>query len=666
MFNPVPMKFLKAVILSRDKRGVLRGLGKLGVLHLAEAPAGTETAPIAPPDNAEERSRCNALIARIDSLLDDFRKSAGDLQENAGETAAPDEPVPLATAEAEVAKIEAACASLKKRIAEMETHAGAVQTVVEQLNSFRDVNLPFSELGKFSFLHFAIGNIPADNIEMLRDKLAGNVVLLELPRSRKDRAVVAVTSRTGRFAMETALGKSGFKAEKIQVDEGQTLADMISTSSADYTKATASLEEMKLAEKGLASGSIRPLRLYRAAAQEEIRILEAEEKFPHTSLTTLITGWIPSDAEEKISAKLSEITGGRCVVETAKPEDIPDVKVPVLLRHSWFLRPFEMLVAGYGMPGYHDLEPTLFVALTYMLMFGMMFGDVGHGLVLLAGGLVAVFKGASRKVRDAGTIVSFAGVSSIIFGFIYGSFFGLESFHHRALWKDPLEGDPMDIMKLAIATGVLVISIGLVLNIVNCIRKREWGHGLFGGFGVVGALFYWGILGCFIKYLVSQDHTVSTTLLAAVIIIPLLGWTLYPPIAHTIARRKEAASGAGFGEAEGGGFVQHFMEALVESFETVLSYMANTISFVRIAAYAMSHAAVLMATFAVAKVVGDAGAGIPKLLVIILGNFIAIALEGVVAGVQALRLEYYEFFGKFFAGGGQAFEPFRLDDNSKK
>lgn len=104
------------------------------------------------------------------------------------------------------------------------------------------------------------------------------------------------------------------------------------------------------------------------------------------------------------------------------------------------------------------------------------------------------------------------------------------------------------------------------------------------------------------------------------------------------------------------------MESCVGAFEAILSYLANTISFVRLAAYAMSHAALLFAAFMVAKEVKGipfVGGGI-SIVIIILGNFVAIVLEGVIASVQALRLEYYEFFGKFFSGSGKPFEPFYI------
>lgn len=665
MFKPVPMIYLRAVVLSRDERNVLRGLGSLGVLQLAAAEAGPETAPVAPPDNGDELEQCGSLVSRIASLEKEFAKDLpdGPAGKNRRE-AEDDEILPRSFIEADVGRIEKELAGLKGRVSEAETRTGAIQTVMEQLTSFKDVDLPFSELDKFSFLHFAVGSIASEKLDEVKDQVAGNVVLIPLPRGGGRDALVAITSRTGRFAMETALKSSGFRPETLAVDKQSTIQEMLDRSAADKENEEKALHQAELARKGLAMTSAPLLKRYREALLAERCVLEAEQKFPHTSLTTLITGWVPAESLEATRARLDEVTSGRCVVETATPDEVPGLKVPVLLRHNWFLRPFELLVAGYGLPGYHDLEPTLFVALTYMLMFGMMFGDAGHGLVLLIGGLCAVFSGKSRKVKDMGGLVSLAGVASLVFGIIYGSFFGLKGFRKYALWHDPIEGDPLELMKVAVVTGIVVLSVGLVLNIVNHFRKRDWSGGLFGSYGVAGALFYWGAIGLFLKAELatgSEGGGLMGLLLAVVVILPVVIWILRAPLSEAFSRiRAKRAREEDAGEKKDGVF-QYFLEAGVETFETILSYMTNTISFIRLAAYAMSHAAVLMATFLIADSVGEMpGAGLAKTLIVIAGNLLAIVLEGIIAAVQALRLEYYEFFGKFFGGGGEAFEPFRF------
>ena len=660
------MLYLRAVVLLRDERNVLRGLGDLGVVHTTKSEPGPEAAPIAPPNNAIEMQRCDELVSRIDALLEAFGKPVDAAQAEDGQNAAVPAQISLYEAEHRVSAIETALESLNKRTAEAETRCTTVRTVVEQLNSFKQVNLPFSELGNFSFLHFAIGSMPSAKIDELRDELADNVVLLPLPRNESNSALVAVTSRTGRFAMESTLKKEGFKKETVVLDEGKTLNDLIEKSQEEAEASDRTLRDLSLAKRGLAADHAGELLELRASVVAEKSVLEAEEQFSHTTLTTLITGWVPEPDATRVTDRLQEITDGRCAVETLSPEQVPDVKVPVLMRHSWFLRPFEMLVSGYGTPTYHDLEPTLFVAITYMLMFGMMFGDAGHGLVLLLAGLGIVFSSKREKTRDVGTLVSLAGAASIFFGLIYGSFFGLESFQKYALWPGRksldhlVQTEPMAIIKLAIATGVAVISVGVVLNIVNRIRKRDWRGGFLGGFGVVGALFYWGGIGLMLKFAAIRSHGLGLAAIGLFIVLPLVIWILYLPISQALRNRRQRKAMDAGGEEESLGM--SIVESAIEAFETVLSYMSNTVSFIRIAAYAMSHAAILMATFVLAdKVVGaSAGGGVPRLLVIILGNLIAIILEGIIAAVQAMRLEYYEFFSKFFPGGGEEFKPFKL------
>ncbi len=666
MFKPVPMLYLRAVVLSRDERNVLRGLGDLGVVHTTKSEAGPESAPIDPPDNAAEMGRCDELVERIDALLEAFAQPVDATSDLDASNAPSPEPIALFEAERRVAAIEQALDSLTRRTSEAETRCKTVRTVVEQLSSFKQVNLPFSELANFSFLHFAIGSMPSAKIDELRDELADNVVLLPLPRNESDSALVAVTSRTGRFAMETVLKKEGFKKETVVLDEGKTLNDFIAKSQEEAEAADRTLSDLALAKRGLAADHAGELRQMRASVIAEKSVLGAEEQFAHTAQTTLVTGWVPKPDAARVTDRLQEITEGRCAVETLAPEQVPDVKVPVLMRHSWFLRPFEMLVSGYGTPSYHDLEPTLFVALTYMLMFGMMFGDAGHGLVLLLAGLGIVFSSKRDKTRDVGTLVSLAGAASIFFGLIYGSFFGLESFQKYALWPGHksldhlVQTEPMAIITLAIATGIAVISIGVILNIVNRVRKRDWRGGLFGGFGIIGALFYWGVIGLILKFAAIRSHGLVFAAVGLFIVLPLVIWILYLPISQAIRNRRQRRAMGAQDEEEGLGM--SIVESAIEAFETVLSYMSNTVSFIRIAAYAMSHAAILMATFILAdKVVGaDAGGGVPRLIVIVIGNLTAIILEGIIAAVQAMRLEYYEFFSKFFSGGGEEFKPFKL------
>jgi V/A-type H+-transporting ATPase subunit I len=647
------MMRLRAVVLVRDERTVLRGLGELGVIQLVRTKAGPDTAPLAPPDYAPERARGEALRTRVAELRRRLEISPPPGIRSEFKI------LTLAEIEEALLVLEQHAGGLIKKRDALQNQWGQVAALVEQMETYRSAEIPFDQLDESSFLHFAIGRMPEGNLDALREKTGDNVVLLPLPGDAN--ALVAITSRKGRYALDTALQQTGFQREKVSVPEGQTPALIAEEGGKEQARLAAELKQVQSELAGLAESTAPVLTEMDRAVDTELRMLAAQESFPHTAATVLMTGWVPAAELPSVEQRLKQLTGGRCVIESTPPGGVPDGEIPVLLRHPRLLRPFEMLTTGYGVPGYRELEPTLFVAITFVLMFGMMFGDTGHGAVLVLGGLAAWLTGHVRKVRDLGILIMLAGASSMVFGLVYGSFFGLERFKKYALWHDPLEGDPMSLMGAAIGVGVLIISLGLILNMINRFRKRDFAGGFLDKFGVAGALFYWGVLALLLKYAALKRSGLSGMALILVVALPLTVWVLKEPVAYVLKSRRGPAG------AHSGSFFEAVMESCVEAFEAVLGYMANTISFVRLAAYAMSHAAILMATFVMAaEVKKAAGGGVLSVLVIIAGNLIAILLEGIIAAVQTLRLEYYEFFGKFFSGDGHPFMPFRLGAADEK
>lgn len=649
MFSATPMMRLSAVVLQHDERTVLRGLGELGAVQLVRTKAGPETAPLDPPDHTPERTQGEALRVRIAELRQRLELAAPAM--------APSGIAILTLTEIEEALLDLeqrTAAKLEKRDA-LQQQWGQVAALVEQMEVYRNVEIPFEKLDESSFLHFAVGRLPEGNLDALRERAEKNVVLLPLKGGEGPDALVAVTSRKGRYALDTALEQTGFQRETVSVPEGRTPVLIAEEGGREQERLAEELKQARFELTKLAEATAPVLEEMERAIDTELHMLVAEESFPHTVATVLMTGWVPEAELPLVERRLRELTNGRCVIESTPPGNVPDAEIPVLMRHPRLLRPFEILTTGYGVPGYRELEPTLFVAITFMLMFGMMFGDVGHGAVLALGGLAAMLTRHARKIRDLGVLLLMAGASSMLFGWIYGSCFGLESFRKYALWRDPLEGDPIALMRAAVGTGVLIISIGMLLNIINRFRKRDFAGGFFDKFGVIGALFYWGGLALMLKYAALKRYGLTGLALALVIALPLAVWVLREPVVYVFKSRR------GKSAEQDDNLFQVFMEAFVETFEAVLAYMANTISFVRLAAYAMSHAAILMATFVLAHEMKEmAGGDVFSVLVIIAGNLVAILLEGVIAAVQALRLEYYEFFSKFFAGDGQAFVPFRL------
>jgi V/A-type H+-transporting ATPase subunit I len=644
------MEQLAIVVLDRDKRAVLRALGELGVMELRRTPTGPESAPVPPPDPAAGLARCEHLVSRVEEL----RSALG----NAApiEDRQPPREISLEQAQAHFEAIEKRADAVLKRRQRLLERWTELSTVCKTLSCYRGLDIPLDGTDSHSFLHFVAGSLPAENFQSLQQEVGANATMFPLPIREGRHPLLAMTTRQGKPSLETALDHAGFHREELPVIEGATVDSLSETSTREQASVTAELQKANEEVSRFAAKVAAALARIARAATTERHLLEAGRNFPRTQTAVLISGWVPTDDTEALEQRMSEVTGGRCVIETAAPEKTPPEQIPVLLRHPRLLRPFEMLVTAYGLPSYQELEPTLFVALSYLLMFGMMFGDAGHGAVLATGGLIALLAGRAINVRDMGVLLLFAGLSSMVFGIVYGSYFGLPQLKKYALWHDPLEGDPMALMYRAIEFGVVMMSLGLILNILNRFRRGDVLGGFLDKFGVAGLLFYWGTLTLLTQHAAFQSNGVTNLAAGVFLVLPMMGWALKEPLAYLRSPRGAKDSG------EADGFANALLESLVGAFEAVLSYLANTISFVRLAAYAMSHAALLVAAFMVAEQVRQLsfGGDLLSVLVIIAGNLVAIVLEGIIASVQALRLEYYEFFGKFFSGTGQPFRPFHL------
>ena len=377
-------------------------------------------------------------------------------------------------------------------------------------------------------------------------------------------------------------------------------------------------------------------------------LLRARVLFGKVDRSYLVSGWIPATLVAKLKEALAQELGDRAEVEVLSPEAIPGaregvLKIPILFNNPYLLRPFERLTKAYGTPAYGEVEPTAFLAVSFLLMFGLMFGDVGQGGVLFLLGYV-IFRRFFRYT-DYGVILMECGVASVIFGFLYGSVFGVEDLL-PALWFSPMK-DIAYFIKIAVLFGVGAISLGLILSFINALRLKT---PRLPAAGLLAALIYWILAGLGVRYLLTGalawDFWVAAgvsgvTLLMGIIYILQRLW-LAPPPAEAVT--------------EGAGV--RLLEGIIEVVDGTIRFVANTISFIRIAAFALAHAGLFIAVFSLADTLNRmGGGGVVYWLTIVVGNVVIILLEGLVVSIQIVRLEYYEFMSKFFHGGGEPFKP---------
>lgn len=645
MFKPVSMCRLRLILLEQDERAVLCYLGIKGAAQLTRLPAGPETAPLPPRDRRENLARMDNVLSRLGNLRRSLDLPPADISFQISE-------VTPAPAESDLEAMEKEAGEWMQRRQLLRQQVADTATVTEQLSDYGNLELPLDAPDDSSFLHFVTGSLPAKNVA--RFDAGPEMALLPLRERDGRQIVIAISTRQNRPVLDRALNELGFQTGRLPVVAGCSATELLHKSESDRQKAGEELKGLDARLLALGRKFSPVLQQMEIATIAERQLLDAEQNFSRTENSILLTGWLPNTETIEVERHIRQITRGCCIVEVTPAEQLDTEEIPVLLTNPRWLRPFAMLVTAYGLPGYRELEPTLFVAISYLLMFGMMFGDIGHGFIftLIGAGLLIFNRGSAA--RDLGLLLSFAGVSSMVFGALYGSCFGIEWFKKYALWRDPLAGDPMSLMFTAIGIGIALISLGLVLNTINRFRHGDITGALLDKFGLAGGVFYWLALILAAK---SAEVHARGLFLPAVLLLAVMAvaWAINEPI-HAFRHRHAGAS-------TGTGLFNVAMESFVSVFEGLLSYFANTISFVRLAAYAMSHAALLLAAFMIADDVKhfSYGGGFLAVMVIIAGNLVALVLEGIVASVQALRLEYYEFFGKFFSGGGKPFQPFCLN-----
>ena len=359
----------------------------------------------------------------------------------------------------------------------------------------------------------------------------------------------------------------------------------------------------------------------------------------------ILCGWMPESDAERFRRDIDGDDSLFCILE--EQDHRPYQQPPTKLKNPKIFKPFEMYIRMYGLPAYNEMDPTWFVAITYSFIFGAMFGDVGQGLVLFIGGML-LYK---FKKMDLAGIIGTAGIFSVFFGFMFGSIFGFEDVL-PALWLRPVEhmstvpfvGKLNTVFIISIAFGMCIILICMVFHIINGRKSHSVEDIFFDTNALAGLVFYGAVAAVVVLYMTGHALP-GTAVLVIMFVIPLLVIFLKEPLTRLVERKSEIMP-----KQKGMFFVQGFFEL----FEVLLSYFSNTLSFVRIGAFAVSHAAMME----VVLMLAGAESGNPNIVVVILGNLFVTAMEGLVVGIQVLRLEYYEIFSRFYKGTGREFQPF--------
>ena len=531
------------------------------------------------------------------------------------------------------------------RRADLEDRIQDNQRDVEDLEKFSQLPSSLDEIYRLDYVRFRFGRMPRESYDALTVKISQmeEIILYPTKLEKEYAYLVYVTPKSCVDRSDSFMNALGFERMRLTAQakgSADETAQMLEEENRQCHQALQELETQYA--EALTSEHDKLLTAY-----SYVRFMygagEIRKYAVHSGTNGfMLCGWAPEQDVDAIRQRLAPFPDA--VLTDDAPSSVKNETPPVLLKNNFWARLFQPFTEMYGLPAYHEFDPTFLMAVTYSILFGIMYGDVGQGLVLIALG-VFLYR---RKGMWLGGILGSVGVFSVIFGFVFGSFFGYE---HLIPGFHVLESgqNATRILIVSAAIGAVLIVMMMVINIINGIRQKDLKKIFFTNNSLAGLVFYLAVVIGAVVMLTTGKKVFSGIYIVCLIVIPILIMFCQEPLGKLVAKRKDWKP-----ESIGGFIAENFFEM----FEVLLSFVTNTVSFLRVGAYAICHAGMMLVVYTLA---GDPA----NPVVLVLGNIIVMGIEGLMVCIQVLRLEFYEMFGRFYESGGKKFEPQIIDCTKK-
>jgi V/A-type H+-transporting ATPase subunit I len=628
--------------------------------------------------SSSPRSLDHAAFRHIQDNLERLRSAAAFLGIDLPAEPEEDTMLPTEAEEVLTGKFQEGVSSLISRENEAAQEKRKVEEALNEARAFANLNAPFAELDQLSYLTLRLGRLDLKAQEQVRRNLADRAVIISLGEGER---ILAAASRRGRFALDSELKRAGFIAIAIPEGYQGIPPELLEGLENRLAAAKLELEKIQKDKQDLARESGPRLRSLTASYLMAAAVEQLKEKLTATQNIYVLSGWTPQDTVADMVADLARITEKRIAIRTYTPEEMPEVvegreKVPVSLKHGAYVKGFEGVVFSYGAPLYGTIDPTPFVAVFFSILFGIMFGDLGQGLVLFLLGLLTGGSKSLKNFRGYSTPLVAVGIASMIMGLLTGEVFTIEGLlaaptravtgffmrmfniagepPERILHLMPEKGNVMRLFYFfgfTISVGVILNSIGLVVNILNLVSLKRYEKAFFSKTGLSGLLFFWYAIFIAVRCLAGGRFAWFDM---AGLLVPVFGIFFGPVLWSLVSGERPILKE---------GLMVFIMEGFVEILETLSTYVSNTVSFLRVGAFALSHAVLSFIVFTLSGMVSGGGVAAGPVFAFVVaacGNALIIVLEGMIVAIQVVRLQYYEFFSKFFTETGVAFTPFRF------
>lgn len=570
-----------------------------------------------------------------------------------------DRPLSLEDALSFIEELQMEYSSFKDKLSELEEIESQLSTSIKRLRPFKNLNYNLSTLMDFEFIRFRFGKISKEFYGKFLDYIYANYDTFFYPCGEDESYVWGIyfCPRSQLKKIDAVYSSMHFEVIYLTDDYRGSPEESLKNMSTNYKRIKGEIKgykqrlEQLLREKGSKLLAARDV-LDSLSQNFEVRKLAACTK-DEFEVFYILCGWMSEKNALSFQEDIQNDDKLYCFFES-EDENVSRTP-PTKLKNPKIFKPFEMFTRMYGLPAHNEIDPTIFVSLTYAFIFGAMFGDVGQGICLVIGGFLLYH----FKKMDLAAIIGTAGIFSTFFGFMFGSIFGFEDLI-EPIWLHPMHslinvpfvGNLNTVFIVAIGFGMFLVIITMVFHIINAVKAKDTENIWFDHNAVAGLVFYGAVVAAVVLFMTGKAFPAAIVVIL-MFALPLLVILFKEPLTHLVQKKSEIMP-----ESKGMFFVQGFFEI----FEVLLSYFSNTLSFVRIGAFALSHAAMMQVVLTLAG--AEAGGSI-NWIVVILGNLFVCGMEGLIVGIQVLRLEYYELFSRFYKGTGREFIPF-LKHNYKR
>ncbi len=637
MFTPEPMKKVTIVAPKSIEKELLEVVGKTGSLHVIPIDE-LKLFKFRRAESAEVEKYA-VIVERLNRILEGYGKVTREKPETmGGEFSYSFEQAIKYVDEAErelgdlINQHNKLSYQLSQQLVELGEREKEVKLVLKYLPKLRK-GVERNTFEKVGFIQKRL--IPKFKYYL---KGRGRISFAIQPTKTTEALVYVSYSEVYREWVEKLLVQFNFKEIKVLSLDETKLKQTLQEIKEESGKKKEEIEEIKKELKEVMKKKYKDLPLIYKHFHKLHAIETVREEGGETNFFFALQGWVPKSKLKKLRKELEKNFPDKCLIVSENPE--PGEKTPINLKNSIIFRPFQYVVKMYGLPAYKAFNPTAITALFFPIMFGMMFGDFGQGLALLGAGLLAMKLKESWK--PLGRVISVCGAASAVFGIIYGESF-LRDFTLKPLFEEPPFEPLQNVMQLvaiALLFGVFQIILGLVINITLKLKNGEYLDGLIGEKSLSTLILYSSGVYLVWRFQTNFSEWGRHAELMLFIVVPLL----------LIAINKL------FFESEGGKISEKFMETFGIIFELILSLLSNSLSYVRLAAFAVAH----VAFAAAAKMIAGPQLTPAGLGVLVGFNFLVLSLEALVVFIQSLRLVFYEFYSKFFESGELEYSPFIL------